>query len=209
MRAEHGDAVELAREDVRRGGAACDVGGAGHGETAVRTLCATQAEVGDRTSLGGADDAGGLGGDERLEVDEVQQRGLEELAVDDGTLDADHGLAREGDVALGDCPHVDMHAEVAQVIEESLLEHGAAAGCLEGGEVRDVLVVEAEVLDELGHLADAACNREAAPEGVVAEEGVEVGLRIHHAGLPEALGHGELIEVGVQRDVGGFCLIGQ
>ena len=201
MRAKDGNAVDLASKEVRGGACAGYVGCASHRETTVGSLGAPQAKVGDRMALCRANHARGLGGHEGLEVHEVEQGGLDELAVDEGALHAHHGLARKDHVALGHGMNREVEVVVAQVLEEGGLEHGAAARCGNAGEILDVLVVEDEVLDEVWNLAHAAGDGIAAAKGVLAEERVERCLRVHEARLPEALGHGELVEVGVERDV--------
>ena len=206
---EHGDPVDLAGEHVGGGARAGDVGGARDREAAVRALGAAQAEVRDRVALGRLDHARGLRGDERLEVHEVKKRGLDELAVDDGAHDADHRLAGEDDLSLGHRVDGEVEPVPAEILEEAGLEHGAAARGRERGKVVHVLVVEHEVLDELGDLPRAAGDAETAAEGVLAEERVEAGLRADKARLPEPLGHGQLIEVGVQADVGRLGAVGE
>ena len=202
MGTKDGDAVNLAREQVGGGARAGNVGGAGNGEAAVGSLGAPQAKVRHGMPLGRAHHARGLCRHEGLEVHKVEQGRLDELAVDERTLDAHHGLTREDHVALGHGVNREVQVVVAQVLEECRLEHRAAAGCGDAGEILYVLVVEDEVLDEVGNLAHAAGDGIAAAEGILAEEGVERCLRVHKARLPETLGHRELVEIGVKRDVG-------
>ena len=204
MRAKDRDAVDLAGEAVGGGAAAAHVGGARHGEAAVRALGAAQAKVGDGVALGRLDHARGLGGHERLKVHEVEQGRLEQLAGHHRALHAHDRLAREHHVALARGPHVHVHGEVREPLEELGLEHGAAAGGLDAPEVGDVLVGVAEALHEVGDLAGAAGHGVAAGEWVVTEEDGEAGTGVAHARLPVALGHRELVEVGVERHVGGL-----
>ena len=76
-------------------------------------------------TLGRADHPGGLCRDERLEVHEIEKRGLEQLALDDRALDPHHRLTGEHEVALGNRPDVHMQLEITEIFEESLLEEGS------------------------------------------------------------------------------------
>ncbi len=89
------------------------------------------------------------------------------------------------------------------------LEHRAATRRLNARQVGDGLLVKAEVLNQLSNLPHTAGDGIATVERRVAEEHVEASLHINEARLPESLGHGELVQVGVERDVGGLGLIGQ
>ena len=202
MRTKDGDAIDLARKQV--GGRACagDVGRAGNGEAAIGTLGTPQAKVRHGVSLCRTHHARDLGCHEGLEVHEVEQGRLDELTVDERALDANHGLAREDHVTLGNGVDREVKVVVAEVLKEGRLEHGAAAGSRDAGQVVNVLVVKDEVLHQLGNLPHTAGNRVAAAKGVLAEEGIKRRLRVHKARLPKPLGHRELVEVGVERDIG-------
>ena len=63
-----------------------------------------------------------------LEADDVEQRRLEQLALQRGAGDAHHGLARKDELALGDGVDVYMRTKIAQVVEESSLNIAPPAG---------------------------------------------------------------------------------
>jgi hypothetical protein len=71
--ASDGDTEALTGEDIRSGFASADEGGAAGREGTVGSLGAAESEFEDRLRAGGAADAAGLGGDERLEIDEIEQ----------------------------------------------------------------------------------------------------------------------------------------
>ena len=153
-------------------------------------------------ALGGLDHAGGLCGDERLEVHEVQKGRLDELAIDDRAHDADHRLSGKHDLALRRGVDGEIELVPAQELKERRFEHGAAAGRREGRQVVDILVGKDEILDELSDLASSAGNSVAPAKGILSEKRVEAGLGTKEPGLPETLSHGQLIQVGVEADVG-------
>ena len=92
----------LSGQHVQVDVAAADVGGPRGRDAAVDALGPPQAELDHLVALGGQADARGLGGDERLEVDEVQERRLEQLALEQRPLHADQRLVGEDDRAFGD-----------------------------------------------------------------------------------------------------------
>ena len=139
MRAKDGNTVAAAGEHIGRRGAAGNVARARNGQAAIGTLGSAQAKLRHGATVGGEHHARRLGGDKRLEPDDVEQRRLEQLAFQRGTGDAHHGLARKDELALGNGVDVYMRTKIAQVVEESRLEHRAAGRGLERGEVVDVL----------------------------------------------------------------------
>ena len=131
MCAKNGNAVAAPGKHVRRRRAARHVARARNSQAAIGTLGAAQAKLGDGTTIGGQYHARRLGGNKRLEADDVEQRGLEQLALQRRAGDAHHGLARKHELALGHGVDIHVRAEVAQVVEECRLKHRAAGRGLE------------------------------------------------------------------------------
>jgi hypothetical protein len=107
--------------DVRRTDGAADHGRPGG---RVGVLGTAHAELDDRSPVGGLDHPGGLGGDEGLEVDVVQQPGLEDLGHHQRSLDhRDRGVGVD-DPTLRHRPQVDVDepAHLVEVAEEVLGE---------------------------------------------------------------------------------------
>ena len=102
-----------------------------------------------------------------------------------------------------------MRTKIAQVVEESRLEHRAAGRGLERGEVVDVLGRKAQILDQLGQFGGAAHDGIGAAKRMVAVKRGKTTLLIGLAALPQALGHSELVQIGKHCDVGGMRDIGQ
>lgn len=95
MRAAYGNVVELARKHVGNRRASAHIGSPRRGHGAIGALRATQAKLRNRTSLGCPTDACGLGGDERLEVDAVENGGFQELALQQRPRHAHKRFARK------------------------------------------------------------------------------------------------------------------
>ena len=113
MRAKDGNAVAASGKHVGRRRAARHVARARNGQAAIGTLGATQAELGNGATIGGQYHARRLGGNKRLEADDVEQCGLEQLALQRRAGDAHHGLARKHELALRHGVNVHVRAEVA------------------------------------------------------------------------------------------------
>ena len=209
VRAKDGNAVAAPGKHVGRGRAARHVARARNGQTAIGTLGAAQAELGDGATIGRQHHAHRLGGDERLEADDIEQRGLEQLALQRRAGHTHHGLARKDELALGHGIDVHVRTEVAQVIEELGLEHRATGRGLKRREVVDVLGRKAQVLDQLGQLGGTAHDGVRAAKGVVTVKRSKTTLLIGLTALPQALGHSELVQIGEHCDVGGMRDVGQ
>ena len=209
MRAKDGNTVAAAGEHIGRRGAAGNVARARNGQAAIGTLGSAQAKLRHGATVGGEHHSRRLGGDKRLEPDDVEQRRLEQLALQRGAGDAHHGLARKDELALGHGIDVHVRAEVAQVVEELGLEHRAAGRSRKRREVVDVLGRKAQVLDQLGQLGGTAHDGIRAAKGMVAVKRGKTTLLIGFAALPQALGHSELVQIGEHCDVGGMRDVGQ
>ena len=202
--AKDGNAVTAPGKHIRRGRAAGNVARAGDGQTAIGTLGAAQAKLGDGTAVRRQHHTCRLGGDERLEADDVEQRRLEQLALQRRTGDAHHGLARKDELTLGHGVNVHVRAKVAQVVEECGFKHRTAGGSLKRGEVLDILGRKAQILDELGELGGAAHDGVRAAKRMVTVKRRKTTLLIGFTALPKALGHSELVQIGEHCDVGGM-----
>ena len=198
MRARHRQAVGFACKHIGRGCAAAHHGGAACPHAAAGALSTSQAELGDGQPVGSQAHPSGLGGDERFEVNAVQKRRLDELAIHDGAHHAHDRLVREHHGALDH--GIDVHAqrERAQVIQKRGLEQPAPAGRIKACQVLHVLGAEREPVDKLGELVHSASDGVAATEGIVAEIRMEARLRGALPRFPIPLRHGQLIQIGEQ-----------
>ena len=198
MGACDGDAKELAREHVAGARAAAYVGGAAGRKGAVDALGAAQAKLKDRLAAGGDIHAGCLGGDEGLEVDDVEQGGLDELALGQRSPHPDDRFVREGDRALGHGIDLDAQLKVEQVVEEVLAKEGLVVIAFEATQVSDVAFAETKGGEEVHDVFQPADEGESPIKGVLAKEEVKNAFLLRFARFVIAIGHGELVEVGEQ-----------
>ena len=183
-------------EHVRGRGAATDVRGATGSERTVGALGPAQAEFEDGLPLRGDRHARGLGRDEGVEVDQAQQRGLEQLALDDRPAHADQGLVRKDHGPFRDGVDVRGQAQGAEVIEEGALEERLAVVAGQGREVAERSGFEAEIVQPVDDRLQSAGHRIAALERQLAEGQTEHRLALGATGAPVGVGHGQLVEVG-------------
>ena len=195
MRAAHGDVVHLAGEHVARGHAPADDRRARAVDARVRSLRAAQAELEHAVALRRLHDAAGLGGDQRLMVDDVEQRRLHQLRLDHGRAHAHDGLGGEDDRALGHGVDVAREPEILQEVEEALVKRIQAA------QVRDVLRGEVQAADVLDRLLQARGDRMRRLVALLAIEQVEHGDVLRHAVAPVAVHHRQFIQVGHHRQI--------
>ena len=95
MGPEHRYIEELSGQDIGRADAAADHSRPCTIRAGIRPLCTPQAEFHDAVPLRRVADAGGLGGNQALVVDDVQNRGLHELCFHDRRDHLDQRLPRE------------------------------------------------------------------------------------------------------------------
>ena len=135
---------------------------------------------------GRRDDAGGLGGENRLQVHLVHDESLGELCLRDRRSDLQNRLVLEHWRALGHGVDVAGEAEFLQPSQEAL---GEAA---ERSEIIQALAGEAQALEVAEHVVEAAGEKVVAPLGQAPHEQAEGGRSVH-ASLDIGLQHRELV----------------
>jgi hypothetical protein len=159
---------------------------------------AAEAEVHDSASGGGLDDARGLGGDERGEVDHGEQVRLDELRLGQRRGDLQDRLVGEDDGALGHRADLAGEAEAREVGVE-ILRHRMELR--QAAQVVELLRGEADGLKVVQRLLDAGDDEEAAVRGEVPDEQLE-GRHVGHVVDVVGGGHGELVQVGPEAETG-------
>ncbi len=162
---------------------------------------AAEAELQNRIALGRLANPGRLRRDEGLEVDDIEERGFEELALNDGAADADERLVRKDNGAFGHRIHIAGKFQVAQIVEEGLLEKGLAIVPSQRLEIGDFVAIDLKIAKVVNGICQAAGNAVAALKWILTEKEMKDGLALLNAILPIAVGHRELIEVGQKNRV--------
>ena len=159
-------------------------------------LCTAGAELHDAAGGVGVQtgDAGGLGGDQAMEVHGLQQVGLDEDRAHQIALDAHHLYMGVADRALGQGVHIALPLVGAQILAE-LLAHAL------GAQPVDILLVEVIVQQKAGQLALACADRIALIVRVLAEEHIKHQCGILKAMQEQAVCHGEFVKIHHHRGV--------
>ena len=193
-----GNAEESAGEYVRRRRTAADVGRPARPQRAVDPLCPAQAELQHRFAACGHDHPRGLRRHQRLKVDDVQQGGLEQLGLDQRPLNPKQRLVREDDRSLGNAVEIASEAQLAEIVEKRRLKERPSVVAAKRGQIGEVIALKTQIRHKLHRRGQAGCDRKSAVEGMLAKEQVENSLVILFSGLPMAVGHRELIQIGQQ-----------
>ena len=135
----------------RGSGKAGEIAGARREQSGLGAVCAPHAEVDQQFARRGEHAARGLGRDQGLKMQDVDQPRFDELRVRQRRGDAKDRLAREKRGALGDGVNLAAKAEIGKIIEEVFVE---SAGALEpinvGGR-------EAKLFEEIKRLLQTGC----------------------------------------------------
>ena len=149
---------------------------------------AAPAEIDHRAPFRGAHDPRGLRCDDRGEADLVESERLDQLRVADRGDDLHDRLAGEERRALLKRVDVALEAEPGELLQERI-------GKALGGEVGDVVRLEAKRLDRVKEIVDAACDEEIALLRQPPDEEREDSL-VFEPELPIGPQHRQLVEVG-------------
>ena len=196
VRAAHGNVEAFAGQNVGGRRAAADKRRARGRQRAVNALRPAGAKLQNAVAARRQTNPRRFGRNQGLEIDQVQQRRLQKLALQNVALHPHHRLVRKTNRALAQ--RLDVHAQFqsAQIFQELRLEQRFIVGAFERAEVFQIGVIEAEVLDPFERRFDAAGHGKAAIKRLFAEKELEVGFVLRAARFPVAVGHGELVEVG-------------
>jgi hypothetical protein len=109
-------------------------------------------------------DACGLGGDQGIEVDDIEQGGFDQLRMQDGTLNPEQWLVRENRAAFGDGVNIQREPKVCQIAQKPFLKERIIVFRAKAGEIVDFVRSESEVLQPL------QCRLKARGDGVASLE---------------------------------------
>ena len=152
---------------------------------------AAQAEIDEALARRGKDHARRLGGDHRLELQEIDHACLDELRLRQRSRHAQDRLVRKEHGSFRHRVNVAGEAQVGEMIEEVFPEPAGVPEPIE------LLAGKAQLLEEPEHLLEPGRNQKASVARKLAHEELEdrgfglttIQVRLHHV---------ELIEIGQQ-----------
>jgi hypothetical protein len=178
--------------DRRAPGEAGDVAGAGRHQAGIGAMGAAQAEIDQQLARCGENDARGLGSDQRLEMHDIDQPGLDQLRFRQRRGDPQDRLIGEEHPALRQGVDVAGEAERGETIEQRTAETAGA------GQPFDLRPRIAQLRQVIERLLEAGGDQEAAALRQRADEEFEHG-RAGLAMVQIGLAHVELVEIGEER----------
>ena len=191
---------ELAGQGVGGSGAPAHVRRPARRQGAVETLGAPEPELQHRLPAGRLAHPRRLGGDERLEADDVEQHRFQDLALQDGAAYPHQRLVREHHRSLGHRVHVAGKAGLPEIVEKGVLEHALAVVAAQPRQVFEVAGVEAETGEHPHDVPEPATHGETSLVRVLAEREMKHRFLRVGAGLPVGVRHRELVEVREERE---------
>ena len=196
----HRDVEELAGKSVGGSRAAAHVGRPARRQRSVEPLRPPQAELQHRLAAGGLAHPRRLGGDEGLKADDVEEHGLQDLALQDGSSDPHQGLVREHHRPLRNGVHVTGEPAVPQIVEKGILEQPLVVVAPQLRQVLEVAGIEPETLQHPDDVPEPATHGETAMVRIFTKGEVKHRFLLSGSGLPVGVRHGELVEVRQQRE---------
>ena len=186
----------LPGKEIGRAVTAADIGGSTCREAAIASLRPPQTKFQYGISSGGQTHPGRLGGYQRLKIEDIQQGGFQELALKDRPPYPQYRLVREDQRPLGETVHLAGQLQPAQISQKVGLEYRPAVVTGQAPQIGDILGAESVSVQGFNDAGQPAGNGKTTPEGCAAEGEVEDGFPVLPPGLPIAIGHGQLVEIG-------------
>jgi len=181
VRAANWNAEDLTSENIRGRSTPADVGCATCHQSAIGAVRPAQSEFDHGIVQRGETDAGGLGGDEGLEIDDVEQRRLDDLRLQQWPAHAQERLLRKDDRAFEDRIEIAAPLQGAQIFQKRRVEERCAIAAREGSEVSDLVICEREGIEKVDRITEPARHAEAASERVLAKDEMKDRLLVVHA----------------------------
>ncbi len=193
-RAVDRDAVCRVGEHRRRSRETGDVGCASGHQAGFCAVCPAQPEVDQQFARRSQHATGRLGRDQGLEVNEIDQPGLDQLRLGQRRDDLHDGLVGKERRALRHGADIASEAKVGEIVDQARFE------ALRRLQVADVFVREAKPLEEVEQLFEPGRQQEIAGLRQASREELENRFVVHPA-VDVGVQHGELVEIGQQTAV--------
>ena len=154
--AKYGNVEHLACKYIGGAGTSADHSGACTINTGIRSLCTTKTKFHDSISSRCVADAGCLGSNKTLMIDDVQDRSLNKLCFHDRCNDLNKRFSWKYDSSLRDCINITGKMKAAQIFQKIFFKN------MKTSEVIDVFRAEMKIFDILDHLFQTCSNCETA-----------------------------------------------
>src|SRR6185437_8076579 len=168
-------------------------------EPTIDSLRAAQSEFQNWIALCRQADPRGFCRDQRLKIEKRQQRCLDDLPLKDRSLHANQGLVREGNRSLRQRIDVAGEFHLPKVIEKASVKQRLSIGAGQRPEIIRILRAKAQALQKFDDIMQPTGDAEAAVEGIVSIAQTKDRLALPQPQLPVAISHGQLIQIGEQR----------
>ena len=175
----------LSGQDVAGADASGDHGGSCPVDTGIRTLGTAKTELHD-AAASFLNDTGGLGGDQALVIDDVQQSGLNKLGFHDWRDDFDQRFLRENDCSFGNGIDITCKPKVFQIIKEIFLEKSGAS------QIVNIFLFKMQVFDVINSLVKTAGNGIGTAARILAIKNIKDNM-FFGVSFKVALHHGQFI----------------
>jgi hypothetical protein len=180
----------VAAEHIARGPNAADGGRPCHTETTVRSLRSPQPEFDDFAIPGSHGQAGGLGGDKRLEVNDVEQDRFNKLDFAQTALNRQEWFSGENHLAFAGRSDIATKLKMSQKVEKFVTKQAQRR------EVVKFFAVKAQLTQVIERWLQAGENGIPSPKGHVPEKQFKSGGSVKHAFALIASQHCEFIQIG-------------
>ena len=175
--------IVLPGSHVAGSGKTGEVTGAGDLHSGIDAVSPSKRKIHDRSPARRMNAASRFGGDQRLKVDLIDDKSLDDLGLDDGSGDFDHRLVLEKQASLGDGPHVAREFESLKKIKKIVRKHPT------GAEVVDAGRIDLELLKKLQNILQARGD-EVTPIWRIGPDKKTKRRRRHPLALEITLSHG-------------------
>ena len=190
----YGNAVQHAGQHVGSGRTAADHCRPCTVDAGVRSLRAAKSEFHDLSRPCGVADFGGFGRDQRLVIDDIEQRRFDELRFANGRDDGENGFLREDKSAFLYRGDGARKTEVFQKRKKFFVKQTQRT------QIRDLLFPEMQVVNVVDRLLQARRNR-VSDHAVCAVKNVENRGFFMLAQFKIAVHHRQLVQVGHQSQI--------
>ena len=195
VRSLYGDIKHLSGQNIAGSDAAADHGRPCTIDAGIRPLRPAQSEFHDSVSSCSIADPGGLGGNQALVIDDVQNGGFHELGLHDRGNHLDHGFPGKHDASFRNGVDASGETEGFQIVQKILIED------TEAPQIGKLFFPEMQVFNIFNDLLKPGADGITGFHRVIPVKGVE-NNRFVPVHIPEiSLHHRQFIQIGHEGEI--------